>query len=83
MDPRVCAFARAPAPPKDDEYAGGEALFLRPLWEKVDRRVSDETDEKFSSTAAPSWNTPHPTSLRSATFSHRGEKGEIIALREA
>jgi hypothetical protein len=20
----------------------------------------------------PSWNTPHPTSLRSATFSHKG-----------
>jgi hypothetical protein len=24
----------------------------------------------------PSWSTPHPTELRSATFSHKGRRGE-------
>jgi hypothetical protein len=27
----------------------------------------------------PSWNTPHPTELRSATFSHRGRRESALA----
>src|SRR5690606_4666516 len=60
--------------------AGGVALFLLPLWEKVDRRVASRRMRGAGRSAAvPSWNTPHPTSLRSATA--RGESRASPALR--
>ncbi len=40
---------------------------LLSLWEKVSPKA---TEEGHSS----SWNTPHPTELRSATFSHKGRR---------
>ena len=55
---------------------------LLPLWEKVspsDLRSKDEIRRRMrgvgriANISAPS-NTPHPTSLRSATFSHKGRR---------
>ena len=57
-------------------------LYLLPLWEKVDR-AKPETDEGYcggcdgllaSRLRAASLATPHPPSLRSGTFSHKGRR---------
>ncbi len=56
-------------------------MTLLPLWEKVDRMSvsSFETDEGSVSTQR----TPHPPSLRSGTFSHKGRReGEPQSLNQ-
>src|SRR5437763_6805674 len=50
-------------------------FFLLPLWEKVARIARCETDEGYVSTER----TPHPPSLCSGTFSHKGRREDLLA----
>ncbi|CCV02983.1 hypothetical protein MESS2_100023 [Mesorhizobium metallidurans STM 2683] len=44
------------------------------MWDKVDRRVAPRRKRGWKKLNAAFRPAPHPTSLREATFSHRGEK---------
>ncbi|CAN5410348.1 hypothetical protein BH11PSE4_BH11PSE4_15230 [soil metagenome] len=50
--------------------AAANAVFLLPLWEKV-ARPEAVTDEGFPGSELVT--TPHPSALRAATLSHKGE----------
>ena len=53
----------------------GACFFLLPLWEKVARTKSASDEGERQSAGL----TPHPSSLREATLSHKG-RGKATAL---
>ncbi|RWO87643.1 hypothetical protein [Mesorhizobium sp.] len=58
-----------------DKRRQAPPFFLLPiLWEKVARSAKTVEGVLAEALLVPSWNTPHPTSLREATFSHKGRR---------
>ena len=66
-----------PAPPSPPVGEGVEAKPRRMRGQAWQRRVNAGAGR---SSAMPCWNTPHPTSLRSATFSHRGSRSATFVI---